>query len=46
MLVIKFKRYIQELISSDQAKDDFLWIKPVYLYFIVIWIHYNYDSTH
>ena len=46
MSVIKFERYIQELICSDCAEDDFLQIKPIYFYFIVIWIDYNCYQTH
>ena len=38
--------YIQEQISSDCANDDFLKIKHVCSYFIVIWIHYNCYPTH
>ena len=41
MLVTKFKKYIQELIFSDCAKDNFLYIKLVYFCFIVIQIHYS-----
>ena len=46
MLVTKFKKYIQELISLDYADDDFFKIKLVSLYFIVIWIYYNCYPTH
>ena len=35
-LVIKLKRNIQELISSDRVEDDFLQLKSTYLSVLVI----------
>ena len=40
------KKYIQELISLDCAVDDFLWVKLVFLCFLIIWIYYNCYPTH